>query len=224
MRDLSFVTETHRSQLTTQAPFIWLYELQVPGDPPTRYRLTNFTERVLFDQTTGGRDLVYYPAPIVQSPVEEGTDGSLPSITITVANTGPIMASIIDAADGFIGQPVSIMLVSSFELSNPDAAIRQDGEVISASISSESISFKVSAFNLFQLQFPPNVYRRRRCRWGFGSTECGYVANAAGAAFSSCGKTIGDCEERGNEEESRGLTKLHPARFGAFPGVPRPIT
>ena len=117
--------------------------------------------------------------------------------------------------------PVSITLISFYELSNPGAAIRQNGEVVSASVSGSAISFKVSAFNLFQLQFPPYVYARRRCRWGFGSNECGYVTSAPGAAFTECNKTLSNCEERGAEEVSRGLAEIHPRRFGAFPGVPR---
>lgn len=218
---LSNLTDLHRSQLESQAPWIWLYELEVAGSPPTRYRLTNFTQSVEFGTNLAGERLVYSPAPIAHGDIEQTTDGSLPSVTVTVGNAGPIVSATVDAADGFVGQPIKIMLVSSLELENPDAAITQDGEVVAASVSGDAIAFRISAFNLFQLQFPPFVFARRRCRYIFGSGECGYNVAGAGAAFSTCGKTIADCEARGADEVSRGLVRKHPGRFGGWPGIPR---
>lgn len=215
------VTELHRSQLESEAPWIWLYELETLEDPPTRYRLTNFTQTVEYGANSSGARLAYSPAPIIHGDIIADSDGSLPTITITVGHAGPIVASTIDGSDGFVGQPVRIMLVSSFELENPDAAIIQEGEIVSASITSEGIAFKISAFNLFQLQSPPFIYSRRRCRYIFGSSECGYNVTAAGAGFSACPKTLGACGERGDDEVLRSLPRRHPSRFGGWPGIPR---
>lgn len=221
---LSNIAALHAQQLEVEAPWVWLYELQTTEDPPRRYRLTNNTQAVDFGENAAGDALRYYPAPIVHSEVEEQTDGSLPTITITVGNAGALTGSVLDASLGFVGQPVRIQLVSSLDLANPVPAIRQEGEVVSATVKSDAISFEVSAFNLYQLQFPPFVYSRRRCRWVFGSGECGYDLDASGAAFTTCGKTLENCKERGADELARGLPQLHPARFGGFPGIPRVIS
>ena len=97
----------------------------------------------------------------------------------------------------------------------------QQGEVVSAAVKSEAIVLQVSAFNLYQLQFPPFIHSRRRCRWIFGSAECGYNTEVAGAGFSTCNKTLENCEERGDDEVAQGFARAHPARFGAFTGIPR---
>lgn len=221
MRDLTPLTDLHRSQLEAELPFIWLYELQTKDDPPQRYRLTNFTDSVQFGQNSAGEPLIYTPAPIVHGTVEATSDGSLPTLDIQIANTGPMFASTIDAADGYVDCPVRILLVSSLELSNPDAAIIEEGVVQSVAIKRGGIVFKVSAFNLYQQQFPPFIYSRRRCRWMFGSAECGYNASHPLASYVDCNQTVEDCDLRGADEEENGLTRLHPARFGGWPGIPR---
>ncbi|MCH9838463.1 hypothetical protein K0U83_22570, partial [bacterium] len=211
----------HANQLETQAPWIWLYELQTKDEPPQRYRLTNFNQSVEFGLNSTGSPLVYSPAPITHGEVEENTEGSLPTIPITLGHAGPFIGSVMDSSDGFVGQPVRIMLVSSLDISTGRPAVTQNGEVVSASIKSEGIVLQVSAFNLYQLQFPPFVHSRRRCRWIFGSTECGYNVDSPGAGFSTCNKTLANCEERGLDEVAQGFAQNHPERFGGFPGIPR---
>lgn len=218
---LSNVAALHANQLEVEAPWIWLYELQTADDPPQRYRLTNFTQSVEFGQNQNGEPLVYSPAPITHGAIEENTEGSLPTINVTIGNAGPLIGATLDAAAGFVEQPVRIMLVSSLDIASGVPAVSQKGEVVAAKLAGTSISFKVSAFNLFQLQFPPFVYARRRCRWIFGSGECGYNAASAGAGFTDCDKTLEACEARGDDEVLRGLSRNHPARFGGWPGIPR---
>ena len=221
MQELSNLTELHRNQLEVEAPFIWLYELETSEVTPRRYRITNFEQRVGFDANSAGERLIYEPAPVVHGDIQQNTEGSLPTITVTVANTGPILGTAFDDADGFVGQPFRIILVSAYELDNPEAALIQDGEVTACSISRDSITLSVSAFNLYQQEFPPFVFARRRCRYSFGTGACGYRTDAVGAAFTDCAKTIEACTARGADETSRGLVAQHPSRFGAFPGVPR---
>lgn len=223
MKDLSTITAEHAQQLEAENPFVWLYEMQTKEDPPRRYRVTNALSTVLFGENSDGDRLAYEPVPVVHGQVEENSEGSLPSISITFANTGPIFARSFDDADGFVGQPFSITLVSTLELGNPGAAVTESGEVISASISSESVTIQVSAFNLYRQEFPPFIHTRLSCRHRFGSAACGYLITAPGAGFTECPKTFPACEARGDDEVARGLPRLHPRRFGGFPGIPRPL-
>tara|TARA_R110000737_G_C14593127_1_gene487893 strand:- start:513 stop:1187 length:675 start_codon:yes stop_codon:yes gene_type:complete len=223
MQDLSTLTDAHRNQLESELPFIWLYELQTPDDPPQRYRVTNFTQRVYFGEDSSGNRLRYDPIPVVHGAVEENTEGALPSISITLGNVGSIMASTFDGADGFVGMPFRISLVSSLELDNPAAAIINDGSVVSCSISSEVITLSVSAFELYQQEAPAFLFSRRRCRFAYGTGSCGFDLAAAGipTALLACNGTIEACTERGDDEVSRSRPRLHPLRFGGFPGIPR---
>tara|TARA_R110000782_G_scaffold259110_2_gene349331 strand:+ start:44183 stop:44854 length:672 start_codon:yes stop_codon:yes gene_type:complete len=221
VRNFSAQADTHRSQLESEYPWVWLYELQTTDDPPQRYRLTNFTKTINHGMSNAGVPLSYSPAPIIHSSIEEGADGSLPTMTFTVGHAGPIVANTVDAANGFVDQPMRVKLVSLLDLDNPEPAMEQGGEVVSMSITSSGLAFKISAFNLYQLQFPPFIHSRRRCRWIYGSSECGMNIKAAGVAYSTCSKTLTDCELRGDDEVLRSLPRRHPARFGASPGIPR---
>lgn len=221
-RDLTDLTKAHAQQLESESPFIWLYEFEVPGDPPTRYRLTNFTERVYYGVNSSGERLLYYPAPIVHGDVQVGSEGDLPTITVTVGNTGPVLMSTLDTDDGLVGQPATIAVVSSFELDNPSAALREEGEIVGVSGQRDSIRVQIAPLQLSQREFPPFIFTRNRCRYGvFGGAECAYPINAAGAAFTSCPRTLAACEQRGDDEVSLGLPRQHPARFGGFPGLPK---
>ena len=223
-KSLSAITAIHKNQLDSEYPFIWLYELQTSEDPPTRYRLTNFNQQVQFGEDSGGTPLIYYPAPIAHGGISQTSEGDLPSIEISLTTGGAFwLTAAVDAADGFIHNPAKIMVVSALELDSPDAAIVEDVVVTNVSMDNQTITLSVSAFNVFKARFPPFQISKRRCRWLFGSSECGYNINAVGAGFTSCGYTVNDCIVRGDDEEANvnvGV-RTHPARYGGFPGTPR---
>lgn len=210
-------------QLQDQYPFVWLYDVVVPSDPPTRYRLTNYDRNVEYGATADGVPLVYQPFPIVQSPVTTNAEGDLPQIQLQVSNEGLTMRSLMETYDGFIGAQVTIRLVHLLELGNPVAALRFDGQVVSSKATYDRISFNVSALSLTQAVLPGQRYIRNHCRFRYGDERCGYDLNNAtlAAAFPSCPKTLAACEDRGAAEVSAGLLQLHPGRFGGWPGIPR---
>jgi hypothetical protein len=58
----------------------------------------------------------------------------------------------------------------------------------------------------------------------FGSASCGYVipdtpGESIGTGFSTCGRLLDNCRERGDDEVARGLERLHPKRFDGLPGT-----
>jgi phage-related protein len=222
MKDLTQNTSAHKNQLETEDPFIWLFEFELPDN--TRIRVTNFTERVEFGEDDTGSPLVYYPASIVHSGIEQSGEGDIPSISVGIATGGAFwLTSAFDTHDGLIGQRARIIVVSSRELDNPVAAIAEDARVISAAMDNSNVTLELSAFNIFQARLPRFLYSRRRCRWVFGSGECGYNVQADGAGFSACGYTLDDCVIRGDDEEANVNVSVrhHPERFGGFPGIPR---
>ena len=51
---LTDVATARSRQLADQYPWIWLYEVEVPTTPPTRYRLTNYDRTIYFGASTQG--------------------------------------------------------------------------------------------------------------------------------------------------------------------------
>lgn len=226
MKDLTPITQAHKNQLDSEWPFIWLYEIETAEEPEkTMYRFTNYTERVTFNQN------VFYPAPIIHSGINSGSDGSLPTIDFALGNASLEVAPVIDAADGLVGRFVRISVVSLLDIANLDAPIVQEGEIIGSTMDHEKINVSVGAFNFFQSNFPPFAYSRRKCKWLFGSGECGYDVNAPGAGFEGCGITTSSetvaapftleaCNVVGDDEDLIAVTRNHPDRFGGYPAIP----
>lgn len=224
-RDLTDLARAHSRQLADEYPWIWLYEVEVPTDPPTRYRLTNFNQPVEHGIDSEGEPLVFSPVPIAQGEMIESGDGDLPKLQVQVANEGQFLRRVMEDYDGLLGQPVVIRLIHSLDIGDPNAAQRFDGQIVSAKVTHERVAWEVSALSVQQAVFPTRRYMRSHCKHRYGGPHCGYdLTNATlEAAHPDCTKTLTACTERGDTEESvLGVTfRLHPARFGGEPGIPR---
>lgn len=232
-KNLTTLTKFHKNLLRKEQPFIWLFGLQkVKGS--TRYRFASYPQIVEYGEDSNGNPLKWYPAPITHGGIEQDGEGSLPTIAITLANVSLEIAPAVDDADGFIGNQVEIHVVSALELDDPDASISLNAEITGCTMTADAITFTVSAYNLFQAQFPPFLFSKFKCRWRFGSSECAYNLNVSGAGFKDCGLkttdvrvatgfTLEACKLAGADEEANpnvGVSQ-HPKHFGGFPGVPR---
>jgi len=217
-RTLSQIMEQHRSELESQWPWIWLYEIEVPTDPPTRYRLTNFLTKVPFGKNTSGATLEYYPFPIAHSSITADSGGDLTGIEINVGNVSREISQALATYDGLVGQPVVIRLVNSQDLVNAQAQLRDDSVVKGVRVTNEVVTFTLSPYNLYERMFPPFRIVAQHCRRLYGGPKCGYDLTTPGA-LTSCGKTLSACEAHGDAEVTAGLDRLHPKRFGAYPGV-----
>jgi lambda family phage minor tail protein L len=210
-------------QLNEQYPWVWLYEVEVPTTPPTRYRLTNYDQTITFGAASDGTPLDYTPFPVVQSNVEQNASGDLPQIQLQLSNESLLVKSILENYDGLVGQPIVIKLVHSLELGNPASALRFDGQIVSCTATFDRVSWNISALSLTQAALPGQRYIRNHCRFRYGDERCGYDLNngTLATAHPSCPKTLDACELRGDAEEAAGLERQHPARFGGWPGIPR---
>ena len=226
-RALTALTTLHKNQLENERPFIWLFELRTNDDPPRRFRLTNFTDLVEHGVDLQGAPLRYYPAAIVHSGTLQDAQSGLPSIELTIGANTPeannLLSTLIDSNDGFLGNPVRIILISSFELDNEQAGVTDNAEVVSATVNNQAVGISVSSASIFERKFPPSVYSKVKCRANFGDDVCGYNLNASGAGFTLCGNTLIDCTLRGDDEEANPAVAVrqHPDRFDANAGIPR---
>jgi phage-related protein len=212
-----------------RAPWVWLWDLEVERRtktlPPVVF-LFNSTEReLLWPPTSGGAApaRTFYPFPFDQTEIEQTQEGDLPALDLALDNTARTLMRYLHSGRGFEGNRATLYLTHADALLAPvypnEQAIRFDFVVASAVASETSVTLRLEQPNFFQVRVPADRFVARRCRWKFGSPECGYPVTAV-AAFTDCNKTIDDCIERGEDEAFRRLPVLHPRRFGGFPGIP----
>jgi len=224
-RDLTDLARARSRQLQDEYPWIWLYEVEVPTDPPTRYRLTNHNTAVEFGADSDGDPFTYQATPIVQGDITESGEGDLPKLQVQVANEGQFLRRVFEDYDGLVGQRVVLRLVHILELGDPSAGQRFDGQIVAAKVTHERVAWEVSALSIQQAVFPARRYTRSHCRHRYGGPECGFdLTNATlAAAHPECTKSLTACEERGATEASvlGSAFQQHPQRFGGWPGIPR---
>lgn len=210
-----------KNRVTTSTPWTYLYEIEVPTDPPTRYRLARFDDNVAF------RGHTYSTFPISHTGAESDTEANLPETTLTVSNVSRELIATLEAYGGLVGQSVRIMLVNRLDLNSGQAAEEQDWRITRVSYDEQSIQATLSLYNLYRTRFPALRLMRTHCRWQYRGPECGYSLAVGDGGLASCDKSLdgpNGCEVHGQSEADAGVEVLHPNRFGGAPGIPRPIT
>jgi len=158
------------------------------------------------------------------SPMEETSEGDLPTVQLSVDNTGRVLMPTLHAGDALEGNPVTMYLVPRSALATAytyHQFQKFEFTIASAPADSESVTLKLERANFYPRRAPQERFGASRCRWQLGDRgTCGYVINQF-AAFTTCNKTIVNCAARGEDHAARGLPVLHPGRFGGFPGIPK---
>lgn len=226
MKSLSPALEQHRNMLRDGEPWIWLFEVEIPSSPKTRLRLARYTDPVSFGVDSTGAAIVYSPFGIAIGERRETVDGDIPTLAVEVANPSREIGLAIDQYDGLVGAPVVIRIVHASDLANFQSQIEERAEVRRARVTGDRCTFVLAAYALYRRPFPAWRYLAFNCRWQFGGPECGYAIPASpggtvGTGFATCGRTFTACDERGDDEVARSLTRQHPKRFGGFPGMRR---
>ena len=202
--------------------WVWLYEIEVPTDTPTRYRFVRTPEAVTF------RGNVYSPFPIVHSVMRETDTGDLPSITMTVSNVSREIISTLESYNGLIDQPVRIILTNMGALITGNAIIEHDFKILSTTVTEEGAAAQLGDISLYETFFPGQRMMRHSCRHQYRSSACGYSVDLSDANYlSGCDKTLdgaNGCAVHGASETAAGVTVIHPDRFGGFPGIPTATT
>jgi phage-related protein len=224
----SFVSEIEKPHGTQ--PLIWLVELEVARPagsgavttPGLIVRLCNYGSAITWPASAPSAT-TWNPLSFSFTQIEQTNEGDLPQLELTVDNTTKTLMRYLHAGEGLEGNYCTIYLVpqAGLSIAYPNHEYqRWDMTVAGAYATEEAIAFRLERANFFTRQSPQDRYVASRCRWEFGSGECGYVVNAV-AAYTTCPKTLSACIARGQDHAARGLPVLHPARFGGFPGIPR---
>lgn len=213
--------------------YLWLVELTLQKSNRTGTDPAAFTAPIVMRVCSNSTPITW-PAsnPITQtwspfafaiSPIETNSEGDLPVLQLQVDNTGRTLMSTLHNGVGLEGNPVTIYLVprNALSIAYPNHEFQQwDFQIGNITADSERVTLRLERINFFAKTAPQDRFIARRCRWQFGSEQCGYVINS-NAAYTTCEKTVAACKLRGEDHLARGLPVVHPARYGGFPGIPK---
>lgn len=183
---------------------------------PFVFRMTSRAAPTVWPPTTGE---TFYPFPFEMGEIEQDNEGNLPAVDLAIDNTTRALMRYLHEGQGFEGNRATLYITHADALStSPAQHMEAVFEVSSAVANDENIALRLALVNLNEKRLPQHRYVQAKCRRKFGGVECAYPITPT-AAFDTCPKTVAACTARGDDEVARGLPRLHPRRFGGFPGI-----
>lgn len=223
LEDLSGPEIIAVNTLDQKHPYIWMLELEVPTDPPTRYRLVNQPEDYVFGTDTSGLAVTYNAYNFQVGSLQRDTEGGQFNVTVTVSNVRREMQAAVELYDGLVDQPARVLLTNKALGSSNTALLDMRGRVITPTCTERAVVFEIGNPSLYAQKFPRRRISPTYCAHKYGDALCGYDTTLSGA-LQTCSKLKDDengCTAHGDAEVAAGLTRQHPARFGGKPGVRR---
>lgn len=210
----NFKDEIRRLQIRT--PFVWLWQLtaDTTESATTTFYLARANESITWNS------ILWRPWNMKIGEFRQDGTGDIPTLDLTLDNCTRTLSPYLHVGQGFIGTTARAYIVNTRNLgSSPLDFVFLSFAVQRAAQASQVVTFTLELVNWNSVQIPQDRFSQYRCRWIFGSDECGYVINGV-AAYTTCNKTIPDCVLRGLDMKARGLPQLQPGRFGGFIGIP----
>lgn len=210
-------------QMQQDAPLIRMLSLTLPTPTPSMLRLANHDRDVLHGNDSLGAPLTWSRFPFSLGEIRENRQGDLPTLALNVCNVTAELMAWIDGYNGLVGQEVTLLKVHSGFLA--DAPLID----FAADVTSCEVNARVAIFTLGSPKLARQIFPARR--WltqcsviQFGDADCGYPipaspTEAVGGGFSTCPRSLEACRLRGDDEEARSLTRLHPRRYDGAPGI-----
>ena len=200
---LSNQTIQDKNALVTDAVFLVLLEIQIP-DVPT-IRLVNNTEDITWNSQ------LWQQFPFEFTDISEGSKSEVSQWDIKISNTNRVIERYLHKYNQYLklngveGNDITciIRVVNSKDLANTTAILEHTALLQQPTTNSQWATFKLSAKNPYNKQFPPRKIFKNFCGWKFKSTQCGYLG-----AGEFCDKTLTTCRSYSNS-----------SRFGGFIGV-----
>lgn len=212
---------TEKNKVHNVTPWVWLFEVQV--DATQAMRVAGHHSSV----THGGNS--YVPFPIAVGPQSRDARGVLQQVEVVVSNLSREVVGYLEASK-LLDQQVTIRLVHA---SNPANKVHESTySILEATVTSKAATFLLGPYGLLKATFPAQRFMRTRCRWEYGLAGCAYdttMPNLVAATYpnfdpSTCDLGLGTdngCRVHGHNEVANGRPRLHPLRFGGFPGIPK---
>lgn len=224
MKDLSAtILAAATKQMQNDAPYLTLIQLRVK-ELNVVYRLANSDRDVRFGGTSAGAAIVWQRFPIAVGDFRDTKNGDLAQIQVGLADVSLELRALIHQYRGFLGSEVKILTINAAALSDLDAKLLHVGEIVDCEADEKGVLFSLGQPSLNDAVFPGRRYLTRCGVVTFGDSACGYgiptsPTNAVGGGFDFCPRSLAACQERGDDEVARGLTRGHPRRMDGFPGI-----
>lgn len=202
MQTLSPAVIEHKNSLSSVDPILYCLEIVLPS-AIENIKIVNNNEDIVW----AGSTWQAFPFKMESDIAEQS--GEVQQVSISVANASRVMQRYLMEYDLWLklnphqNITVKIHIISTADLSNTTPIRMFEFKVNSFSTNAYAVKLNLSQDNIYMKRFPPNRITRR-CRWKFGSIECGYTP----AAGETCDKSLSACRSFNNS-----------TRFGGFPSV-----
>jgi hypothetical protein len=215
-----------KNRLVTSGHWAWLLFLE-SRNPTTgaleAFRFTSAGRDLTWSTTSLGVPVTWKPAPFSVGQIEEESDGSIPAISVTLANVRDDLVEKLLERDFLEGQRAALILVNTAELDDPRAHVRLDGTIGDVRVTELAISFQISADPLFELETPSTRVQDDACGNVYGGAGCEFpieLLDPDRSILGDCRKRLADCRLRRNLAIAEGHSPvLWPLNFAAEPGV-----
>lgn len=204
-------------------PLVWLYAIDVPSTPVSKYRLSAYHETINFERDSTGAAVQYYAGSILHEDVQSDTEGSIPKVKLSCQNLTREAIALLEEYDGLIGQKVRIALVRLSEMPDGDPIDDAVYDILDSSATESTAELTLGRAALTSKQFPDRRTSRTYCAHKYGGAGCGYDTKRSGA-MQTCSKLMDGatgCTAHGLDEAAASLVNRHPARMLVFLGIPR---
>ena len=201
-------------------PFSWLFRIDRNG--ASAFYLAGSDVAISY----GGK--TYSPFPIGISGLDADAESTLPQPQVIVGNVTREVAVELEIGH-VLDRTCQIYLWSTQAGTAIDKGLWR---IVRVAANLEAATFSLAQYGLLDCQVPSIRQERGRCPYVYGGPECLYpktLPNAISATNpdfdpSSCDLTLNGsngCRVHGTNEVANGRARLHPDRFGGFPGIPK---
>ena len=208
----SLTPETTKVSSTDR--FIWIFEVEVGASEVIRVADDN-------SNVTWNGDTYYaYPMTVPKLKDSQGTETQ--TLELTLFNVDNLVTDRLRDGE-LLGKIVTFRLVHSSSLgSSSTYLIQREATILSADVQRQFVKLTLGGVNWLN-KVLGRRFLRLRCHHVYGGPSCGYDIDRTGA-LATCDRTFAGsngCKVHGDDEETNGLARLHPLRFGGFPTIPK---
>lgn len=195
---LSTLAKIAKNDIASDTPFIVLLEIKLKGDDESIYICHN-NEDVMWNGQ------LWQAFPFELGEVKEDGTGSLPSIDLSVDNTGRALDYYLNQGDGGVQSTVILRVVIPSDEVPGVAEIEEIFSVEDTTVTEQYVKFSLGNAYPASNRRPVGVYKKNACPYKYKGVEC-----ACTSELTDCDHTLTACRARGNSK-----------RFGGFAGIPQ---
>lgn len=195
---LSTLAKIAKNDIASDTPFIVLLEITLKGDDESIYICHN-NEDVMWNGQ------LWQAFPFELGEVKEDGTGSLPSIDLSVDNTGRALDYYLNQGDGGVQSTVILRVVIPSDEVPGVAEIEEIFSVEDTTVTEQYVKFSLGNAYPASSRRPVGVYKKNACPYKYKGVEC-----ACTSELTDCDHTLTACRARGNSK-----------RFGGFAGIPQ---